>query len=165
MLAVLGLVILYINITLVAIFVVTVSAIAYQNIVSMPAITVSVVVLWMWMPAIDVFCRRLLLGYVIAIVPITAAAFVIAGYISIPSYPWLWAILIIVQAWCFEIQSSGPTPYVARAIGTMVAICIVVVPWSVLFVAVAVAVGSCCFLYDRLLHRCYIVHSCVSVGN
>ena len=91
MVAVLGLVILYINITLFAIFVVTVSAIAYQNMVSMSAITVFVVVLWMYLPAIYVACRHLLLGYVIAIVPITAAAFVIDGYISIPSYPWLWA--------------------------------------------------------------------------
>ena len=60
--AVLGLAIPYINITLVAIFVVTVSAIAYQNIVSMSAITVFVSVLWMWIPAIHVFCRHLLLG-------------------------------------------------------------------------------------------------------
>ena len=106
-LAVLGLVILLVNITLVGIFVGTVSALAYQNIVSMSATMVFVVVLWMYVPAIYVCCRHLLLGYVVPIVPITAAAFVIEGYISIPSYPWLWAILISIQACCYLLQCTG----------------------------------------------------------
>ena len=58
-LAVLCLVILFINVILAAIFVIVVSAIAYENIVP---ITVFVVVLWMYLPAIYVFCRDLLLG-------------------------------------------------------------------------------------------------------
>ena len=82
-LAVLGVVILFINITLVGIFVVSVSATAYQNIVLMSAITVNVFVPWMCLPAIYVSCRHLLPGYVTAIVPITVAAFVTAQLIGV----------------------------------------------------------------------------------
>ncbi len=135
MVAVLGLVILYINITLFAIFVVTVSAIAYQNMVSMSAITVFVVVLWMYLPAIYVSCRHLLLGYVIAIVPITAAAFVIEGYITIPSYPWLWAILIFSQACSFLSQDTGVFEGFMLFLGAMPTIFVFVIFECIAFLA------------------------------
>ena len=93
-LAVLGLVILSTNITMAAILVATVSAMAYQNIT---AITVFVTVLWMAVPAIYVWCRHLLPGYVIPTVAITAVAFVYEGYITILSYPWLWVILVLCR--------------------------------------------------------------------
>ena len=126
----------------------------------------------MWMPAIHPFCKHLLLGYVIAIIPITAAAFVIAGYINIPSiniqsYPWLWAILILVQAWCCLIQGSGSIAHVVRAIGATATICIVVVPWSVfllqwLVVLVLILVGSytivCCMgvIFFTVVYPCVV---------
>ena len=132
-LAVLGLVILYINLSVVAISLYHGSTIAYENMTSMSATTVFVVGLWMWIPAIYALCSHLLPGYTIGIVSVTCVTLVLADYIYIPSYPWLWAILIVFQAWCFAIQSSGPIPYAARAIGTIATMCVVVVPCNVLY--------------------------------
>ena len=127
--AVLGVVILYTYITLAGLFVVYAMMTAYDHLLSVStAVMVFYGALWLWIPAIYVFCRHLLLGYMIAIVPITAFEFVYQGYISIPSYPWLWAILITWQVWCFVLQGSGSIACAVRAIGTMATICIVLAP-------------------------------------
>ena len=81
--AVLGLVLLYTYITLAVCFLVCVAMIAYDNLLSVSTVMAFSGALWIWIPAIYVFCRRLLLGYMIAILPIIAFVVAIAGYISI----------------------------------------------------------------------------------
>ena len=160
-LGVLGLVILYIYLSLVAIFLyhgiyhgspiayqilTSGNTIAYQNITSMSATTVFVVSLWIQIIPIYALCRHLLPGYVTGMVPIACLALPQADYIYIPSYPWLWAILIVFQAWCVAIESSGPIPQAARAIGTIATICGVAAPWSIqLFLRLLVLVGPYTF--------------------
>ena len=73
--AVLGSVILFINVIVAAIFVGVVSAIAYQNIVP-----IFVVVLWMLALPVHSFCRHLLFYYLISIAYITVVVLAIEGY-------------------------------------------------------------------------------------
>ena len=172
LLGVLGLVILYIYLSLVAIFlyhgIYHGSPIAYQILISgstmayntsMSTTTVFVVSLWIQIIPIYALCRYLLPGYVTGMVPIACLALLQADYIYIPSYPWLWAILIVFQAWCVAIQSSGPIPQAARAIGTIATICGVAAPWSIhLFLRLLVLVGSytsACYLWIFLLAIVY----------
>ena len=60
-----------------------------------------------WIPFILCFCRHLLLLYMQVVTPMIAAVLVCAGEIAIPSYPWLWAILISMQACCYLFQATG----------------------------------------------------------
>ena len=65
-LSLLGVVLLYTYITLAGLFVVCAMMTAYDHLLSVStAGMVFYGVLWLWIPAISVFCRHLLLGYMI----------------------------------------------------------------------------------------------------
>ena len=118
LLAVLGLVILFINVIVAAMFVVAVRNMAYQNIVP---IMVFVVVLWMLALPVYCFCRHLLLYYLIAIAYITVVVLAIEGYMP------LYAPMLAISVWVCLLQCTaaierilpffqGYTPQCTRAI-------------------------------------------------
>ena len=142
-LAWLGVVLLYMYIILAAMFFHTAILIAYEHYKSITFAMTVVTGLWMWIPGIYVYCDHLLFGYMTGLVPTTIGALVFLEHITFPSYPWLWAILIIWQLWQLMISGSCSIAIAVTAAGAMGSITIVVAPWIVLLLfSVCVLIAS-----------------------
>ena len=98
-----------------------------------------------WISAIYRYCGHLLPFYISAAAPATVAYLLMTDSISIPSYPWLWAILISYQACCFAIPGSGAITNAAKGIGTIASMCILAAPCT-LPLALWVCVVVCSYL-------------------
>ena len=139
-----SLAILCFHLGLTIVFIADLTMIAYGNIQYMCPTMAFVGAVWMCIPAIYATDSDLGMACLTSIAPITVAVLVMADYISMPSYPWLWAILISGQVWCHAIEGSGAIAYAARGIGTMATICIIVAPCS-LSLALWVCVLVCSY--------------------
>ena len=122
LLAIIGASLLCFYIALAIFFIAAAAIIAYGNIQYMHPTGVFIGGVWICIPAIYAADSDLAMAFLTSNAPITVAVLVVADYISIPPYQWLWAILISAQALYFA-ASMGTWGIVAIAM-----ICVVVAP-------------------------------------
>ncbi len=150
--AVLGLVLLCIYMTLAGGFLVCAIAVVHDNLLPLSPVIASAGVLCIWILVIYVYCSHLLLGFMAGAIPTSVVALAWFGYISTPSYPLLWTIMLSSQFWSLLIQGSGTIDYALWIVATLVTTICAIAPWSI-----------CLFLWLLVLVFSYAIACCIGV--